>query len=133
MSRRGKHAMSTPPLDSFTCTKSVAEYLIILCSRKVFGCGGGSCFTSKVKIFLLNWNKHINVTGTTSLRNLSCQACMPATFAKRWVRDTTKVSLEAKPVSYPVAVSKAPNKHGVNDKHSALKHWPQVQGQHVGK
>ena len=59
-----------PPQDGFTCTKSVAEYLIILCSRKVFGCGGGSCFKSKVKIFLLNWNKHNTVTGTASLRNM---------------------------------------------------------------
>lgn len=62
-------AMFLPPQDGFTCTKSVAECLIILCSRKVFGCGGGSWFKPKVKIFLLNWNKQINVTSAVSLRN----------------------------------------------------------------
>lgn len=79
--------MFMPPHDGFTCTKSVAEYLIILCSRKVFGCGGGSWFKPKVKIFLLNWKKHINVTDAARLRNkgeksLSCQACTSGRFVK---------------------------------------------------
>lgn len=45
------------PHNGFTCTNSVAEYLIILCSRTVFGCGEGSWFKPKVKIFLLYWEK----------------------------------------------------------------------------
>jgi hypothetical protein len=57
------------PQHGFTCTNNVAEYLIILCSRKVFGCGEGSWFKPKVKIFLLYWNKGIGVTGAANLRN----------------------------------------------------------------
>lgn len=57
------------PQHGFTCTNSVAEYLIILCSRRVFGCGEGSWFKPKVKIFLLYWNKCISVVGAASFRN----------------------------------------------------------------
>lgn len=103
--------MFLPPQDGFTCTKSVAEYLIILCSRKVFGCGGGSWFKPKVKIFLLNWNKHINVTSAVSLRNkVSELPGLPAGKICGGDRlEAPPKSLKAKPVSYPLAVSKAPN------------------------
>lgn len=92
---REASAMFLLPQVGFTCTKSVAEYLIIFCSRKVFGCGGGSWFKPKVNIFLLNWNKHINVTSAASLGNkggksLSCQACLLG----RSVEDTGESSTE---------------------------------------
>lgn len=74
-----------PPQDGFTCTNSVAEYLTILCSRTVFGCGGGSWFKPKVKIFLLNWNKHSNVTGAASPRNKAEISELPG-FCARTIR-----------------------------------------------
>lgn len=108
--------MFLPPQDGVTCTKSVAEYLIILCSRKVFVCGGGSWFKPKVKIFLLNWNKHISVTSTEHRPPqkqgwkvwVARLACWEDLWRRR-VRDSTKVSLKAKPLSYPLAVPKASN------------------------
>lgn len=44
---------------------------------------------------------------------------MPARYEEKCAPGSPETSLRVKPVSYPVAVLEASDKHGANDKHPA--------------